>query len=85
MSACPHTTAALARILAVSSCDLGDERAVMRALRDAGVPEGSIIVLMDEATDAARAIRQQNIGFEPLATATTDTRPLSRKSEQVIE
>jgi hypothetical protein len=47
----------LARVLAASSCDLGDEREVMRALRDAGIPEGSIIVLMDDAIEQARVVR----------------------------
>lgn len=59
------TTNALARILAVAACDLGDERSVIRTLRDAGTPEGSIIVLMDDAIEQARVIRQQDIGFVP--------------------
>lgn len=60
-----ETIKALARILAASACDLGDERSVIRTLRDAGTPEGSIIVLMDDAIDKARVIRQQDIGFVP--------------------
>lgn len=58
------TIKALARILAASSCDLGDERTVMRTLRESGIPEGTIIVLMDDATEQARVIRLQDMGFE---------------------
>lgn len=47
----------LARILAASSCDLGDERDVIRTLRAAGIPDGAIICLSDEATELARSIR----------------------------
>lgn len=52
-----HAIQSLARVLAASSCDLGDERDVMRTLRDAGTPEGSIIVLMDDAIEQARVVR----------------------------
>jgi hypothetical protein len=52
-----NVTQPLARVLAASSCDLGDEREVMRALRDAGIPEGRIIVLMDDAIEQARVVR----------------------------
>jgi hypothetical protein len=52
-----HVVQPLARVLAASSCDLGDEREVMRALRAAGIPEGSIIVLMDDAIEQARVVR----------------------------
>ncbi|HEY0218793.1 MAG TPA: Bro-N domain-containing protein [Afipia sp.] len=47
----------LAKILAASSCDLGDERDVIRTLQRAGIPDGTIICLSDESTELARAIR----------------------------
>jgi hypothetical protein len=48
----------MSSLLAASGCDLGDEREVLRTLRAAGHRDGDIIVLSDEATERARAIRQ---------------------------
>lgn len=52
-------THAMSSLLAASGCDLGDEREVLRTLRAAGHRDGDIIVLSDEATERARAIRQR--------------------------
>ncbi|MGB5903783.1 MAG: hypothetical protein WBH00_13125 [Xanthobacteraceae bacterium] len=49
----------MSSLLAASGCDLGDEREVLRTLRSAGHHDGDIIVLSDEATERARAIRQR--------------------------
>jgi hypothetical protein len=49
----------MSSLLAASGCDLGDEREVLRTLRAAGHHDGDIIVLSDEATERARAIRQR--------------------------
>lgn len=49
----------MSSLLAASGCDLGDEREVLRTLRSAGHRDGDIIVLSDEATERARAIRQR--------------------------
>lgn len=49
----------MSSLLAASGCDLGDEREVLRTLRAAGHRDGDIIVLSDEATERARAIRQR--------------------------
>lgn len=50
----------LARVLATSTCDLGDERDVFRTLKAAGIPDGDIIIFSDHATEAARNIRALN-------------------------
>lgn len=59
----PIATAALARILAASACDIGDERDVIRSLREAGCAESAIPIVMDEVIERARVIRQQDIGL----------------------
>lgn len=47
----------MARALAHSECDLGDEREVIRALRAAGMSMADIIVHSDAATEHARTMR----------------------------
>jgi len=49
----------MSSLLATSGCDLGDEREVLRTLRAAGHRDGDIIVLSDEVTERARALRQR--------------------------
>lgn len=49
----------MSSLLAASGCDLGDEREVLRTLQAAGHHDGDIVVLSDEATERARAIRQR--------------------------
>jgi len=40
-------------------------RSHIRTLRNAGIPDGTIIVLMDDAIEQARVVRMQDMGFEP--------------------
>ncbi len=53
----------LARVLAASSCDLGDGRDVVDTLTSAGIPHETIISLMDSAIEHARVVRMQDMGF----------------------
>jgi hypothetical protein len=53
----------LARVLAASSCDLGDGRDVVDTLTSAGIPHETIINLMDSAIEQARVVRMQDMGF----------------------
>lgn len=50
----------MAHLLAASSCDLGDERAVIAFLQKAGNDYGDIIAYADKATELARQIRQSS-------------------------
>jgi hypothetical protein len=46
--------ATMAAVLATSDTDLGDERAIIRDLRQAGFSHGDILAGMDEAIEIAR-------------------------------
>lgn len=48
----------MSNLLAASSCDLGDEREVLRTLRAAKYRDGDIIALSDAAVERARTVRQ---------------------------
>jgi hypothetical protein len=52
-----QTRTAMALLLAHSDVDLGDERAVIRILKDAGNADGEIIIYSDAATERARELR----------------------------
>jgi hypothetical protein len=52
-----QTHTAMALLLAHNDVDLGDERAVIRFLKDAGNVDGEIIVHSDAATERARELR----------------------------
>jgi hypothetical protein len=47
----------MALLLANGEVDLGDERAVIRFLKDAGNADGEIIIHSDSAIERAREIR----------------------------
>jgi hypothetical protein len=47
----------MANLLAVSGCDLGDEREVLRVLQRAEFGAGTIVAHCDTATELARVIR----------------------------